>query len=508
MAVRTPEDVAYFFSNYLTHVEGELAGQPFHLTRWQYDDIIKPIFGSTGPDGFRTITKSYVELPRKNGKSTLAAGIALFLLFADGEPGAQVVSAAANLKQARICFKLARKMVEKSEFLSSRCTIYKDAIETHDGSVYHAISSAADTKDGLNCHGIIFDELHAQKNSDLLDVLDSSRGSRRQPLTFMITTAGHDRESICYEIHNYAKMLKEGAIDPDPSFHSVIYGANDEDDWRDPEVWKKANPGYGVTCFEKFFRDTVRQAKNNRLVELNFRRKNLDQWTETATGWIPLDVWDHCRGEIPDLSGEECFVGLDMSSTTDLTAMVLCFSKEGKYFLVPYAWAPEAVVHERERRNKTKYSKWIADGHLFQTEGDVIDEDAIYQKFLEVNEKYRVSEVRLDRWNAGYMAQRLSQHTKVEFFGQGYYSMGQASKEFERLIRTREVVHSGNPVHRWCLANTSVVDDDAGNIKPSKKVSREKIDLTVSSIMALAGARLRDGGKGISIYETRGMRSV
>lgn len=504
---RTPEDVEHFFAAHLRHIEGELAGQPLALAEWQKRDIIRPLFGTLTPEGYRRFRTCYVEVPRKNGKSTLAAGLALYLLFCDQEPGAQVISAAANLSQARICFKMARKMVLNSPMLASRCTIYKDAIETHAGSVYHAISSAADTKDGLNCHGIIFDETHAQKTRDLWDVLESSTGARRQPLLFSITTAGKDKETLCGELHTYARSILDGTIQDD-TFLPVIYGAPADADWQDPAVWKMANPGYGISCYEEYFRSQVRKAKANRGMELNFRRKNLCQWTETATGWIPLSRWDACQGSLPDLTGRECIGALDLSSTMDLTALVLCFEVDGQYFLLPFGWAPSGAVEEREKRNKAKYSKWIESNHLFETEGDIIDEDAIFDKIKDLAQTYRIKEMRFDRYKAGYMAQRvMGLGVEVTYFGQGFASMGNACSDFEKLVYSRNLVHDGHPVLRWCLANTSVKTDEAGNRKPDKKVSREKIDLAVASVMAASGARV-GSVNGTSIYETRGMLSV
>lgn len=499
--------VRRFFSECLGHVKGEWAGQPLALADWQWRDIIRPLFGTMRADGSRRYRTCYVEVPRKQGKSTLAAGVALYLLFADQEPGAEVVSAAADREQASIVFEMARQMVEACPSLSKRCKIYRKTIETSSGSTYKAISAEAYTKHGLNLSGIIFDEVHAQPNRELWDVLATSTGARRQPLTFAITTAGHDRASLCWELHTYAEGVRSGAIE-DPSFLGVIYAADPEDDWRDPAAWRKANPGFGVSVREEYFERLVREAQVSPGAEQAFRRLHLCQWTDGITRWIPLDRWDDCLEEPwPDFSGCPCYAGLDLSSTTDLSSLALAFPVDDQVYLRTWSWAPRGALRTRERLNRVRFDPWAARGHLEVTDGEVIDYAAIVARIQDLGKQYQIREVAIDRWNAAATAQALqAQGLEVIAFGQGYASMSPASKDFEALVLGRKLRHDGNPVLRWAMGNVVVEQDAAGNVKPSKGKCSEKIDPVIAALMAVARARMgQAGGTASSVYEDRGL---
>lgn len=500
------EQVRLFFERCLTHHKGELAGKPFILADWQYESIIKPLFGTKGKDGTRQYRTCYIEVPRKNGKSTLAAGVALYLLFADGEPGAEVVSAAADREQARIVFDLAVQMVQASPVLKARSTIYRTHIETRNGGRYKAISSEAYTKHGLNLSGIIFDEVHAQPDRELWEVLATSTGARRQPLTFAITTAGFDRSSLCWDLHTYSKNILEGTAE-DPTFLPVLYGASQEDDWTAPATWKKANPGYGVSIKPEYFSNAITEAKANPSKEQSFRRLHLCQWTESSTRWLNMDRWDSCQEEEwPDLEGATCYAGLDLSATLDLTSLALAFPVDDSIYVLSYSWAPKGALHERERRNRSRIEPWAARGHIEITDGDVIDYERVTAKLLELSKRYRIAEVAIDRWNAAATAQTLqAQGLEVIAFGQGYASMSPAAKDFEALVMAGKLRHDGNPVLRWSVGNVVIEQDSAGNIKPSKAKSTEKIDAAIASIMAVARARIGHAGGGTSVYEARGL---
>ncbi|NBW09717.1 MAG: terminase large subunit [Caulobacteraceae bacterium] len=504
------ERVRTFFERILTHSKGALAGQPLRLSDWQYRDIIYPLFGTLLPDGRRRYRTAYIEVPRKNGKSTLAAGIALYLLLADDEPGAEIVSAAADREQAAIVFEAAAAMVRASPALSRVCTVLRKEIVTNTGGRYRAISADAHTKHGYNCSGIIFDELHAQPNRELWDVLTTSTGARAQPLTVGITTAGHDRESLCYELHTHARAILDGAAHDD-AFLPVIYAAPEGADWRLEETWRAANPGYGISVSTEYMRQACADAQLSAARELAFRRLHLNQWTDTVTRWLSLESWDACRSPRPDLSRRPCYAALDLSSTTDLSAFVLAFAlDDGSIWIEPHCWAPRGVLKDRERRNKMRYDNWAASGHLYVTDGDVIEYEEVYARIKQLAQQYRIIDVAIDRWNTAQLAQQLqSDGLSVVAFGQGYASMSPAAKDFETLILAKKIRHDGHPVLRWCLGNCTIESDAAGNIKPSKSKSTEKIDALIASVMAVARVRVGSAGGSVrgapSVYESRGM---
>ena len=508
---KPPEDlppselVRGFFARYLRHGKGEHAGKPFILDDWQMRDIIRPLFDTQRRDGLRRYRTCYVECPRKQGKTTLAAGLAIYLLFADGEAGAEVVSAAADREQASICLDIAKSMVLASPELASRCTVFRKEIVTNKGGRYRAISAEAATKHGFNLSGIIFDELHCQPDRELWDTLVTACGARKQPVTFAITTAGHDRESFCYEMHTYARHVLEGTV-KDETFLPVIYSAGDDADWTEESTWKAANPGYGVSIFGDYFRQQVTEAKQSPGKEQSFRRLHLNQWTESLTRWISLEKWNECQGEMPDLRGRQCWAALDLSSTTDLSALVLAFPLDGKIWLMPFCWAPRAALETRERRNKTRFDNWSRSGHLEATAGEVINYEQIRAKINELSKIYRITDLAIDRWNAAQLAQQLqADGLEVVAFSMGWASLSPAAKDFEALVLSDKIRHDGHPVLKWCVGNTVVETDSQGNMRPSKAKSSEKIDLAVAAIMATARARVQ-GVLGSSVYEGRGLR--
>lgn len=503
-ALKPEQKVSLFFEHLLTHSKGELAGKPFTLSDWQWRDIIKPMFGRINPDGTRQIRTSYIEIPRKNGKSTIAAGIAIYMLFGDGEPGAEVVCAAADRDQASIVFDIAAQMVRNSSILSSLCTVLRKEIVTKDGRRLRAISADAHTKHGMSCSGIIFDEVHCQKDRELWDTLTTSTGARRNPLTVAISTAGYDRDSLCYELHTYAKGVRDGVID-DPTFLPVLYGAPDDADWTSEATWRMANPGYGVSVRPEYFIQAVTEARASPLREQAFRRLHLNQWTESSTRWLSMEKWDTCKAEMPNLDGRQCWAGLDLSATTDLSALVLAFPIDDTVWLMPFAWVPKAALKERERRNKQRLDTWALQGHIEQIDGEVIDYARIREKLHELSKRYQIRDIAIDMWNAAALAQQLqADGMNVVAFRQGYATMSPACKDFEALMLRGQLRHDGNPVLRWCVGNSVIEQDSAGNIKPSKSKSTEKIDLLVAGVMATARARLGEVA-GSSVYEGRGL---
>ena len=430
------------------------------------------------------------------------------LLVADGEPGADVYSAAGDRDQARMVFDLAREMVLQSEDLSRIVKPYRNSLVVEQtASAYHVISAEAKTKHGKNAHGIIFDELHVQPNRDLWDVLTTSTGSRMQPLTVAITTAGFDKHSICWEVHDYACKVRDGIID-DPAFLPVIYAADEDADWTGPKVWAKANPNLGISLSEEYLAAECKRAQEVPAYENTFRRLHLNQWTEQDVRWLKMESWDNCCGEMPDMEGCVCYAGLDLSSKIDLTALVLVFPLEGGGFVIlPHFFCPAENARERERRDKVPYTQWARDGYLEATPGNVIDYEFIKAKLRDLAKQYDIQEVAYDPWSATQIALQLQDEGfKMVEFRQGYKSMSEPAKEFERSIMADLLLHDGNPVMRWMVSNVSIDIDPAGNVKPSKKKSIERIDGIPATLMALGRHML--GADTTSVYESRGILTL
>ncbi len=499
------------FFRHLKHTKGRWANMPFILAQWQENDIIRPLFGTLKPDGTRQYQTAYIEIPRKNGKSELAAGMALYLLLADREQGAEIYSAAGDRDQASIVFNIAAQMVRQDRILSSRSKIIDSSrriIVYKTASFYHAVSADVPTKHGFNPSGVIFDELHTQPNRQLWDVLTTGFGTRRQPLVVAITTAGYDRYSICYELHDYAMKVLNGVVD-DPTFFAYIRAADENDDWQDEKIWKKANPALGDFLSIAEMRRLAKQAREIPAFENTFRRYRLNQWTRQDKRWLALEKWDASAGEVDqgELVKMKCYAALDMASTTDIAALVLVFPYGDSFKILAYFFVPAENAEERSRRDRVPYMTWIKQGYIDATEGNVIDYKAIKQKLMMLANIFDIQEVAFDRWGMTQLSQELSDEgfTMVPF-GQGFASMSAPTKELLGLILSKRIHHGGNPVLRWMADNLTVKEDPAGNIKPDKATSRERIDGMVALIMALDRA-LRHKKAG-SVYDERGLRSI
>lgn len=495
------EKAVSFFSECLTHTKGEWAGSPFVLSPWQADRIIRPLFGWKRKDGTRQYRTVFVMIPRKSGKSSLAAGIALYLLYCDGEAGAEIYGAAADREQARIVFDMAKGMIAASKPLRERATPYKQAIViTSTASSYKVISSESFTKHGFNAHGIIVDEVHALPNRELWDVLTTSTGARRQPLTVAITTAGFDRHSLCYELYDYACKVRDKVI-TDPAFLPVVYEAGKDDDWTSPETWRKAHPGLGVSVKEEYFAAECEKAKQMPSYENTFKRLMLNIWTESNTRWIPAELWDACGGELPDLKGRHCYAGLDLASTTDIAALVLAFPVDGMVCLKCYFWIPQEGIKRRSERDRVDYASWVRQGHITATEGAVIDYDAIRNAIGELAEHYQIKEIAIDRWNATQISTQLAgDGFEMIGHGQGFASLSAPCKELERRILSKQINHGGNPVLAWMASNVQIEMDAAGNQKPSKSKSTSRIDGIAATLMALSRLMVSDEDQ-TSVYD-------
>lgn len=484
-----------FIENYCTHVKGSLAGKPFILANWQKEKIIRPLFGWKYKESdLRQYRTCYIEVPKKNGKTSLGAAIALYCLFSDGEKGAEIYSAAAERGQAAIAFDIASKMVKNHPSLSAISTVLLKAIVHRNGNFYKALSAQADTKHGYNPYFVVFDEMHIQKNNNLYDALESGTASRDQPIMFVITTAGVKRpDEMGWEMHEYARKVKEGIIE-DPSFLSVMYGASEEDDPFSIETQKKANPNYGQGVNPDYLAKKALQAQNRPTYLNTYKRYHLNIWTSSDIVWIPSTTWDKCNIKAiseKDFIGERCIGALDLSSVSDFSSLVLLFKKNKKYHALPYFWIPEDSINDRKNANIIR--KWVEDGYIIATPGNVIDYDFILKKILYLANKFEFHEIPYDPWNATQLINQLeAEDFETVKHQQGFISMSPASKELERMILRRELNHGGNPVLSWMNSNVTMVGDAAGNIKPDKARSSEKIDGMVCLVMCAGRMVLGD----------------
>ena len=505
-------DRAVAFINSLKHTKGVWYGKNFELLPWQ-DKIVRDLFGTLKPNGYRQYNTAYIEIPKKQGKSELAAAVALYLTCGDGEYGAEVYGCAADRQQASIVFDVAVEMINQCPALKKRCKILasqKRIVYLPLKSFYQVLSAESYTKHGLNVHGVIFDELHAQPNRALYDVMLTGSGdARKQPLYFLITTAGTDRNSICYEVHRKAEDVINGKKN-DPTFYPVIYGIKDDDDWTDEKNWYKANPSLDITVDIDKIRAAFNNAKENPAEENLFRQLRLNQWVKQSIRWMPMDKWNLCSYAVDKerLKGRVCYGGLDLSSTTDITAFVLVFPPEdedGKYEVLPFFWLPEETLELRVRRDHVPYDTWKAKGLIMTTEGNVVHYGFIEKFIEELGTQYNIKEIAYDRWGAVQMVQNLEgMGFTIVPFGQGYKDMSPPSKELMKLVLEKKIAHGGNEVLEWMVDNIYIKTDPAGNIKPDKEKSTEKIDGAIALIMALDRA-IRHGGQQESVYNERGI---
>ena len=506
-------DYAVNFIECLSHTKGTWAGKPFLLLDWQ-EQIIRDLFGIIKPNGYRQFNTAYIEIPKKNGKSELAAAVALLLCCGDEEQRAEIYGCAADRGQATIVFDVAADMVRMCPALNRRCKILasqKRILYTPTNSFYQVLSAEAYSKHGFNIHGVVFDELHTQPNRKLFDVMTKGSGdARMQPLYFLITTAGTNTNSICYETHQKAVDILEGRK-IDPTFYPVIYGAGQEEDWTDPKVWKKANPSLGETIGLDKVKAACDSARQNPGEENSFRQLRLNQWVKQAVRWMPMEKWDACAFPVnpEDLEGRVCYGGLDLSSTSDLTAFVLVFppyDDEEPYYILPFFWLPEETLPIRVNRDHVPYDVWERQGYIQTTEGNVVHY-AFIEKYIErLGEKYNIREIAFDRWGAVQMVQNLEgMGFTVVPMGQGFASMSPPTKELMKLTLEKKLAHGGHPVLRWNMDNIFIRTDPAGNIKADKAKSTEKIDGAVATIMALDRAIRCGNDTSESVYDRRGL---
>ena len=509
-------DRAVRFIENLSHTKGEWAGKPFWLLPWQ-EQIIRDIFGVVREDGNRQFRTAFVELPKKMGKSELAAAVTLYLLYADNEPSAEVFSAAADRAQASIVFDVAHQMVKMAPALLKRSKIMaasKRIVNYSNAGYYQVLSADVANKHGYSVSGLCFDEIHNQPNRELYDVLTKGSGdARRQSLFFIITTAGNNRESIAYELHTKATDILNGRV-IDSTFYPCVYSLDMDEDWTDEQNWYKVNPSLGHTVKIERMREAFEQAKSNAAEENVFRWLRLNQWVGSSVAWIPDHVF--MRGNQPInedfLKGRDCYAGLDLSSSEDITALVLIFPPQyegDKYIMKCYFWVPEDMIPKKVRQTGIPYDQWHAKQYMLSTPGDIIDYQYILNHIEKLSDVYHIKEIAYDRWGSNMIMERLAEMgLTVVPFGQGYAMMSAPTKMLYELLMKGEMIHGGNPTLRWMAGNVVVDTDPAGNIKVTKSRSKGKVDGIVAAIMALdrcirhekQGSVYDEPGRGLLVF--------
>ena len=484
-----------FFDEVLTHPDDSpttQAGDKFTLQPWQRD-FIGTLYGWIRPDGSRRFVEAMGCVPRKNGKTALAAGIALFGLWAEHRPSAQVYSAAMDRDQASAIYRTASRMVMQNQTLREdlNCIDSTKRITFREtGGFYSALSGDASTGHSKKPYYVLFDELHTQRDRKLYDNLRTGMGSTNNRLFLSITTAGWDRHSICWEQWQHARRVRDNHGADDPYFLPMVYELGEKDDWQDESTWEKCNPNLGVSISRDFLKEEFGKAKQSPAFENTFRNLYLNQWVEQAIRWLPMDTWDEAGGELPNLDGEPCWAGLDLSATTDLTALALVFRLEdGKYAVISHFWIPEETARAKELQDRVPYRQWASQGFVTLTPGNQVDYSFVTEHIRAVNQRYHLMEVAFDRWGSAPINQFLdSEGIPREAFGQGFASMSAPSKELEKLVLSRRLLHGGNPVLRRNAENVAIQRDAADNIKPVKDKSTGRIDGIVATIMGLARA--------------------
>lgn len=477
-----------FFPEVLRHSKGQLAGSPFELLPWQ-KTVLNELFGRLKPDGSRLRRVGYIEVPKKQGKSTLLAGVALYMLLADGEQGAEIYGAASDREQASIIYRECASMVRNSPWLSQYCEVIdsrKTIFVKSTNSFYRVLAADSFRAEGLNIHALLFDELHAQRSRALWDALRYGGAARRQPLVVSITTAGSDRSSICWEQHQYAERV---IADPllDPAFYGCIYKADEDADITKPATWKKANPSLGHTITKDSFETDAREAVNSPAKLNSFKRYRLNIWTTQTTAFFNPNKWLSCSDEPQPLEGRRVFAGLDLSTTTDLTALCLIAQDDdGALDVLPFFWCCEESIDKRSNSDRVDYRTWADQGLIKVTDGSSIDYKTIETDVLELCDRYKF-ELGTDPWNSTMLAQNLAaQGMTICNVRQGFGSLSEPTKRLEALVLNGKLRHGGHRLLEFCANNTAVQMDHAGNIKPSKAKSTERIDGIAALITAMA----------------------
>lgn len=478
------------FISILKHFTGKFNGKPFTLLPYQ-KWIIYSIFGFYYKGTDKRVTNYvYIELARKNGKTALAAAIALYMMLADGENGAEVEMVANSAKQAKICFDLASNFLQSIDAKGKHFKRYRDTIKfDKTKSFIQILSSDASGNDGYNSSCFILDECHEQPDSRLFDVMASSQGMRQNPLGIIITTAGFNLFSFCHEYRQTCCEILSGAKEDDSQF-AAIYTLDENDDWQNPDCWEKANPSMGVTVTTDFVKQQINKAKNNATLEVGIRTKNLNQWLSTSSIWIPNDLLLKYSKKInlEEFNGESCYMGVDLASVSDMTALSVMIPKDDKYYFKTFYYLPFSALSGNP--NSEQYKQWHRQNYLIITEGNVTDYDYILSEILKTNNYLFINYISYDAYNATQWAiNATAEGLPLEPFSQALWNFNRPTKEFERLIKSGKVIIDNNPITRWCFNNVVLKFDHNDNCKPVKLQDMAKIDGVIAMLEAL-GKRL------------------
>jgi phage terminase large subunit-like protein len=485
--------------HHLRHTKGKWAGRPLDPDPWQVAYVIAPTFGwvhrNDSGAWVRVVQELYVDVSRKNGKSTLLGGLGIYLTCADGEPGAEVITAATTKDQAGFVFGPVKTLAEKSPALKPhvRATAHT-ILHTASGSTFKVISNVADAQHGANLHGAVVDELHVHKSAEMVETLETGTGSRDQPLICFITTADAGKPNTIYDRKRSLVERLASRVITNPVTYGVIWAADYEDQFGDrpfqEETWRKANPGFGVSPTREYLAKAATAAQNSPAELSSFLRLHLGIRTKQRTRYIPLEAWDATAGMVDEteLEGLACRGGLDLSSVEDLTGLCWDFRTpdSDQHRVIWRFWLPEDRLGHLNRRTAGNAEVWVRNGWLTLTPGNVIDNDAIVSRVLKDADRFDVESLGYDRWGANDVVRRLGDEglTCVPI-GQGYASMSAPMKELLRLVLRGNYVHGGNPVARWCVDNLAVLMDADGNVKPDRENSGDKIDGVAAALDAL-----------------------
>ena len=501
------------FFGFLKHLKGPLAGLPLELASWQIFIVCQLYGWRRRSDNYRRFRTAYVEVPRKSGKSTFCSGLTLYGLIADGEKAAEVYAAATTRDQARIVFGDAQAMVKKSPQLLEHLKCHRSAtLHEASGSKFEPLSSDAGSLEGRSPSFSVVDELHVHKTSEIWDVLNVAGGARAQPIIFAITTAGTNREGICYEIREYCTKVLDPHLDVnDDTFFAAIWGIDEDDDWRDPETWKKANPGYGISVFPDDLERMAKQAMESPSAETNFRTKRLNQWMSSSSAWISSQDWDLTAGSRPPIdyfAGKPCYIGLDLASVSDFASMAIVFMEDGKLYPYVQHYLPEDTVNNTPGFIGVKYREWAAAGFITATEGNITDLKYIEDDVLSAMGKYNVREIAYDAYGATMLSASLvDKGAPMVKFSQGIMAMSDPSKELEKAVKAKVLNHGGDPVLSWMMSNCVLYIDPNDNIKVKKEGKGNKIDGVIALVMALGRLKV-NGGLVTNVYSKRGLRTL
>ena len=511
MRKKKKSNVIISFLRTLKLSSAEWYGKPFEPLPW-FKEVLRGIYDDVDENGIRRIREAFISIPRKNAKSMSMAGLALYHALpiegGEDEKDSQIYIVASDRSNAKVIFRMLVSMINQSPVLSKLCKVIPSRNEVYvkaTDSYIKAMSSDVENKHGLSPSLVIYDELHTAKNRELYDVMQTGMGARKQPLIIAITTAGNDTNSFCYDQYVYAKNILDGVI-KNPAFYAYIREVPKDADWKDPKNWKKANPSWGITVKPEYIRAQFIKALDQPSMENNFRRLYLNQWVEQASRWFSMEVWNRQNiftsplSEL-DLTGQECWLGMDLSAIEDITAIVQVFKYNEHYILKPHFFLPETTIERHP--NSAFYKEWAKNGDLIATPGNVIDYDWIAEYIKSLNAENPIDTIGYDPWNATQLLIRLEENglNTVEY-QQSWRVMNLISKEFERKLKSGQIWHYDHPILNWCANNVKVTVDRQDNIRPEKGSNYAKIDGIIASIMGVdLASRIKSNAP--SVYESK-----